>query len=224
MNTTPWSDEQQAGSFHAVLGSLRGWIENFRPPPIVDATALGRFLSGESSYLAQRATYEFARNTLAYFGQWAFNDDKFNDAFRISRWEAFAAILADAIMLTEGRLRPAASNPESLLAPLVALYHRELNAYPLPAHRSGGWDDLVERLRARLTVARLAAPIPAGELAKVAARRVYDTLPLYSDNKEYDVTIIDNAVRFGFVAFSDRLVARLRPSAVAADLTGTGQG
>lgn len=224
MNSTPWTDEQQGDSSRAAPAWWRGVVEYFRPPPIVDGIALGRFLSGESSYLAQRATYEFARNTLAYFGQWAFGDDKFNDAFRISRWEAFAAILADAIVLTEGLLRPAVPEPARLVGPLVSLYRRELHAYPLPPHRGAGWDDVIESLAARLTAAQQAPPAVVGDVARVASRRVYDTLPLYSHNKEYDITIIENSIRFGTIALNDRLVARLRPPVVWADLTKNGDG
>ena len=53
---------------------LRRLVDHFRPPRIRDRAALRRFVSGEASYLAQRATYEFSRNTLAWYGQHAFAD------------------------------------------------------------------------------------------------------------------------------------------------------
>src|SRR5262245_29172017 len=138
---------------------LRSVIEYFVPPAVGDRAAFARFLSGEASYLAQRCTYEFARNTLGYFGQHHFGDDRFNDAFRISRWESFAAILAGMVLLAEARLRPHAGDaPDRLIDPLTQLYREMLAEYPLPAHRAQGWEADVSALRDRLVHAQAAPP------------------------------------------------------------------
>jgi hypothetical protein len=189
---------------------LRSIFEYFAPPAITDRPAFARFLSGEASYLAQRSTYEFARNTLAYFGQHQFADERFNDAFRVCRWEAFAAILGGMVILAEGRLRShAAAQPAALRAGLLALYADMLAEYPVPAHRATGWDEQIAALEDQLTRAQADVPAAPAIVAKPVARRVYDVLPLYSHNAEYDRRIIDNAMSFGLIAFNDRLVRRL---------------
>ena len=195
-------------------------IEYFRPPPLRDARALFEFLAAEASYLAQRATYEFCRNTLSYYGQHHFGDDGFNRIFAVSRWEAFAAILADLFVLAESRLR-AAAPAQQLADPLLAGFGRALDAYPRPAHRAEGWGDVVDALRARLQDAGAAATASPVFLAKVAARRIYDTLPIYSQNKPADRQGIARAVQFGMVAIDERLVERLDSAGVVADLLRT---
>lgn len=198
---------------------LRRIIEYFAPPAIEDRPAFARFLSGESSYLAQRCTYEFARNTLAYFGQHQFGDDRFNDAFRICRWEAFAAILSGMVILTEGRLRThAPQDPAALRDSLAGLYADMLGEYPLPAHRPQGWGAEIAALHDQLAQAQAAMPAPPAVIARPVALRVYNVLPLYSHNEEYDRRMIDNAITFGTIAFNDRLVRRLRAPQMAAQL------
>jgi hypothetical protein len=195
---------------------LRNIIEYFVPPAVTDRPAFARFLSGEASYLAQRSTYEFARNTLAYFGQHQFADERFNDAFRRCRWESFAAILAGMVILAEGRLRSHVTHDHAALrAALVALYADMLAEYPVPAHRPG-WESEITALDDQLARAQVAAPAAPAAVARPVALRVYNVLPLYSHNEEYDRRIIDNAMTFGIIAFNDRLVRRLRAPQMAA--------
>ena len=94
---------------------LGGLIERFWPSPVADAPALQRLLSGEASYLAQRSTYEFTRNTLAWFGQHHFADDRFNEHFRRCRWESFASLLQAMILIASARLRPAATGRDAAM-------------------------------------------------------------------------------------------------------------
>jgi len=196
-------------------------IAYFRPPPIADRAALQQFLSQAASYLAQRSTYEFSRNTLSYYGQGAWHDPTFQDLMRVCRWESRAAVLADQLVLAEGRLRPFAGEAHALVAPLAALYGDLLGEYPVPAHRPEGWAADVDALRARLERVQLAQPLGAPEVARVGAQRVFDVLPVYSQYRDADFQVVENSIRFGMVSFSDQLGHRLRPAEVARDLLGS---
>jgi len=197
---------------------LRAIKDYFSPPPIEAMTALQSFMSGEASYLAQRSTYEFCRNTLAYFGQWVFDDDRFNEAFRVCRWEAYAAILADMVVIADGHFRHAdAGESTALVERLQQAYAAMLAGYPLPVHRPDGWADAIEGVGRRLAQARLAKPSRVGDIARVAARRVYDVLPLYSQHQDEDYKVIENAIRFGLISFDGKFRSRVRADAVIAD-------
>jgi hypothetical protein len=185
---------------------FRKLLEYFRPPPIEDRATFERFLSGEASYLAQRATYEFTRNTLAWFGQHHFGYEQFNDAFRICRWESFATILAGFSVAARDRLvDPGQSESPLLNRGIIASYRTMLLAYDVPRHRTH-WDDATEELRVRLLAAE---PVPLRSIAAQAARRIFDHLPVKSANQREDLRVIGNAVEFGTVAFHDRMMKRL---------------
>jgi hypothetical protein len=197
-----------------MIGKL---FEHWRQGPLADGESLGRFLSGEASYLAQRSTYEFTRNTLAWFGQSAFGDDKFNDAFRICRWESFASILAGFIVLTQARLSPAARGREPEVADgLVRIFEAALAAYPTPAHRAD-WQEIVTALHDALRAAGSQGLSPAAIGAR-AAERVIATVPVRSPNDAEDRQVISNAVRLGTIGVNDRLAARLVPEAMVRNL------
>lgn len=196
---------------------MRRLVWYFLPPAIRKADDLSNFLEAQSNYLTQRATYEFSRNTLGYFGQHMFADEAFMAATRVSRWEGFAAVMADCLVLTEGLLRPAAESHD--LGPgLLRLYVRALAAQPSPAHRQAGYGDLVDLLGARLQQAATHPPAPVRDVARHAARRLLETLPVRSNNPRADRDGIEQAVHFGLVSVHDQLVRRIDAAALAAEL------
>ncbi|MBL8702007.1 MAG: hypothetical protein JNK67_26730 [Alphaproteobacteria bacterium] len=196
---------------------MRPLLDYFRPPPIRSAAALREFISGEASYLAQRSTYEFSRNALAWYGQAAFGDPEFNDAFRICRWETFAIVLSNFVLLARARLAARVAVPAGLDDALVAQARIMLAAYPTPVHRRD-WEDVVAELADRLAAARQEEPPSPAGLGAAAAARVYPTMPVQSGNKAEDRKVIANALSFGTIAFNDRLAVRLDDAAVVADL------
>ena len=99
---------------------LTNLVEYLRPSRLRSATALRRFVSGEASYLAQRATYEFSRNTLAWYGQHAFADREFNDRFRVCRWEGYAGLVEVFCVLVRARLGRAPAEGDLDAAMVVA--------------------------------------------------------------------------------------------------------
>jgi hypothetical protein len=201
---------------------MRRFVDRFFPPPIRTPDALGSFLCGQANYLTQRISYEFCRNTLGYFGQHMFADPRFQAQERVCRWEGFAAVLADELVVAEGLLRAAAPAPLSALrASLAVLYAEGLAAQPTPAHRQPDLADLVDAFAHRLDRVAEIEPRPVKDIAHIGARRIYDVLPIYSGNEAADRDGIDRAVLFGLISVRDQLAKRLDCAAVGAMLIGT---
>lgn len=199
--------------------AMRRLVTRFFPPPIRTPEALGEFLCGQANYITQRVTYEFCRNTLGYFGQHMFADPRFQAQERVCRWEGFAAVLADGLVLAEGLLRQPAPAPLSALrAGLTALYAEGLTAQPAPAHRADGFIDLVDAFAHRLDRVAEIEPRPVRDIAHIGARRIYDVLPIYSGNETADREGIDRALMFGLISLSDQLGKRLDAAAASAAL------
>jgi hypothetical protein len=201
---------------------LSALLKKFRPDPIVDPSELRRFVSGEASYLAQRAVYEYSRNTLAWFGQHYFADQGFISVYGACRWEAFALLGLDMTALTTGWLLQAGDarrQAEPLRAGMARLYAAALDEYPIPDHRPDGWSDILEIARTRLEAVE--GPLNPATLAKPSAKTVFAKMPVFSENKPGDHQVVYNALSFGLIAYYDRLRARVRPhEAVRALLDG----
>jgi hypothetical protein len=208
---------------------LKDWVKmlsalfkRFRPDPIDDPSELRRFVSGEASYLTQRAVYEFSRNTLAWYGQHYFVDQGFVKVYAACRWEAFGLLgldmtaLATGWLLDAGAARPAAYE---LRARMIEVYAAVLAEYPVPEHRPEGWGDRLADAQARL--AAVAGPLNPAALALPTTNAVFGKMPVHSENKAADREVVLNALRFGLVGYYDRLRARVRaPEAARALLDG----
>jgi len=198
---------------------LTALIRKFRPLPIVDPSELRRFVSGEASYLTQRAVYEFSRNTLAWFGQHYFANQGFVKVYAKCRWEAFGLLGIDMTALALGRMiaTPAGqAGRETLAARMGEVYEAALREYPAPEHRPDGWDDLLAECKARLEA--VDGPLDPIKLAKPTAKRVFELLPVYSKSKAEDHKVVRNAFDFGLIAYYDRLRKRVPAEAAAAAL------
>ena len=126
-------------------------------------------------------------------------------------------MLADAVLMAEGRLRPA-GEAAPVARSLLALHEAILRDHPPPAHLPQGWTPEVVAFAERMARAQLAQPLPAATLGETGARRLFDALPIHPDLRRLDFEMVSNAVRFGLVSMAQTLERRLDRAATARDL------
>lgn len=188
----------------------------FFPERIRDRAKLTRFVSGEASYVAQRSTYEFSRNTLAWYGQAAFGDPKFNEVFAVCRWEAFAAIAADMTTIVRFHL----DGGEGLDPGLLRIYADALGEYPDPVHRPEGWHDRVSALLTRFAGGPSSHRLDLKALGHRTGVMIHEHAPARGRNPEEEREVLAAAVTFGLISFKDRLPRRLDADALRRVLAG----
>lgn len=194
-----------------MLATLKGY---FFPERIRSRAELARFVSGEASYVAQRSTYEFSRNTLAWYGQAAFGDPKFNEAFAVCRWEAFAALAADMMTILRFFLD---AGPE--LDPALLQVHADvLGEYPAPAHRPDGWGDRHAALLGRFAGTASSHRPDLKAMGHRTGLLIHEYAPARSKNAEEERAVLAAAATFGLISFSDRLPKRLDRAALRVSL------
>src|SRR6187549_1434281 len=111
-------------------------LKIFLPKPkLRSLAALQQFLDGEAAHLAQRSVIDFMRNELGSLSPHAFADPVFQAKLAISRWEGFAATLADMVVLAHAQLLEGDVPRATLDARLGDLYSVILASHPVPKHR-----------------------------------------------------------------------------------------
>lgn len=191
------------------------WLGIGRRPRLRTLEEFHSFLSREAAHLAQTTATNYSRARAGWQAEKLFRESMFLDALDRCRWEAYAAVLADMIVIAEGRLRAPSGAPDlPMIDSLVSLYRRILETHPRPAHRPEGWQDLVAALGPRLAKAQLAAPADPDKVARSAGRRLYDVLPFDRSIIAGDRDVVVNSVRFAMVRFSDRMNERLDLAAI----------
>ena len=193
-----------------------------RPAPIETTQALGRFLEERAALIAQKCATDYCRGKTGLASYALFTEKRFLDAFDICRWETFAAVLGDLVILAEGRLRPhvPAQKQPQLCTALSALYASILVAQPAPAHRPQGWSDAIETFAPRLRSAGAAPARKAIEVAAYSGKRLFDTLPIHGSMRDLDEEVVHGAVRFRMVAVSQELERRIAAARLAEGLVG----
>ena len=197
---------------------MLSFFKSFLPKPKVRTlAALQQLLDGEAAFLAQRSVIDFVRNELGSLSAQAFEDQRFLDKLAVSRWEGYAAALADMILLVHARLMASGASRLTMEARLGDLYAAILASHPRPAHRTVGWDAEIAALRARLA-ARPDGPANPQAEAQATGAMVFETLPFAPRDKVESRMVLANAFAFGLIAFNDRLARLLVVAPVCEEL------
>ena len=198
---------------------LIGWWRRRHSPAIASSADLRAFLDRCAAQVAQQSIVGYCHVKTSLPLHELVSEKPFEEAFEVARWEAFAAILADLMLVAEGYLRPAATGrlPE-VAERLVALFQHILSGHPIPAHRPEGWHAEIARLRERLAVAQLALPRPITQVAAVSAGRGFDTLPIHERLRAPDRPAVEANVQFLMVGLAHQFEKRFDAVALVADL------
>ncbi len=190
---------------------LQRVMARLRPSAIATPGELKTFVQERASLIAQKCAIDYCRGKTGLASYALFTEKTFLDALDVCRWEAFAAVLADLLILTEGHLRPHAGDAQRapLAEALLRAYSEILGAAPAPAHRPSGWGDMVAAFDARLRSAMSTEPPKAVDIADHSAKRLFETLPIHSSYRELDEEVVYGAVRFRMIAVNQDLQRRL---------------
>lgn len=186
----------------------------WRPRPVTTVEDLGTFLTREATFLSQKATIDYCRARAGLNWQKLASEPAFFAALKQCRWESMANVLADMIVITEGFLRTQAGQEfERLAAALVAAFVDIMRRSLASDGSEFDWKDLERDLAARLARAQMAQVRAAADVARTSGDRVYELLPIHPSLRTHDREMIVNHVRFGMVAFAEKLARTIRDPA-----------
>lgn len=200
-----------------MLSALRSlWIPTPRAASAID---LRGFLARRAAFAAQKAVTDYCEVKAGVNRDTLFAEATFREALAACRWESFAAVLSDLLVLAHAHLAPHVAGRETALAERLAEVGRAILAdEPPPAHRPEGWDDVTVAMAARLSDTAGHPPRPPAEVARAAARRVLATLPIHENHRRSDREAIVGAVRFHIVSVWDAMLIEVDAAATASDL------
>lgn len=200
---------------------LRAFVDWVKPPPVRNAAGLEELVERQTARLTMQSTVNFCRIKASANAKKLFEEDVFRVGLHICRWEAYAAILADAIRVTEAYLRPAAGEHAATVAERLVAFHARCLA--VEARPNGGdWGEAVEELRHDLALAQMAQPRMAHDIGSTSGNIVFDLLPIHKSLRREDREVVVNQIRFGLASLRQEIERRGDPAALVADYLRAG--
>lgn len=207
----------------SAVGRLMGIFPRRRHPTVDTADALRDFCRRHAAFIAQKCAIDYSRTKAGLFSYQLFKEQAFIDALTRCRWEGYAAVLADILIVMEGFLRPIAGDDATRVADRLAAWYPAILALdPPPAHRPGGWADAEARFAARMAAAAAAPPRGPAAVATVSGRLLYEALPIHTNHRDLDQEMVVASVCFRMVSLWQEMERRIDRAAVCADLIGDG--
>ena len=190
------------------------------PAPVATPAALKTFVEERAALIAQKCAVDYVRGKTGLASHALFTEKPFLDALDVCRWETYAVVLGDLLIVAEGHLRPhaAGAGRSRLCDALIGLHSAALASLPVPVHRASGWGDVAESFIPRLRAASLAESRKAADIANHSARRLFETLPIHSSYRELDEEPVYGSVRFRMVAVSQEMQRRFASAELTAGL------
>jgi hypothetical protein len=169
-----------------------------------------------AAFLAQGASYSYVRARSGTMGPRLMQDAGFGAGMERCKWEAFAAIAGDLILIVETELRPHGSGPADLWR---GLYREVLAAQEMPAHRADtGWADRLAEFDRALDAHRALPVRGVEELCAHSAGVLLAFVPVEDAIRDLDREMVLNNVTFRFIGHVDALRRRADWPALASAL------
>lgn len=179
------------------------------PLRLHDAAGIADFMATRAAFVSQRATTEYCRARSGIAWAKLMLETAFLERLEVCRWIGFGATAQEIGLLIDGRLRSHAPMAFAERGFLVDCLAAALRRYPEPASFARGWQGEIDDFAERLDAASLAAPKPAQDLGVVAARRIFDSLPIHASLRSHDEEMVRNHMRFAMVNVAAELDAAL---------------
>jgi hypothetical protein len=186
-----------------TIGARKGRVRTL--PELAAAIGEG------AAFLAQGASYSYIRARSGTMGPRLMQDAAFGAAMERCKWEGFAAIAGDLILIVEVELRPhhPGSGGAATAAVWRRLYREVLAAQEMPEHRAGaGWSDRLAEFDLALD-AHCALPARGIEdICEHSAEVLLAFAPVEDAIRGLDREMVVNNVKFRFIDHIDTLRRR----------------
>jgi len=188
-----------------------------RKDPIRTLADLIAAVSGCAAFLAQGAGYSYIRARSGLMGPRLMQDAGFGANMERCKWEGFAAIAGDLVLIVETELRPFGAVPAAVWR---HAYRAALALQEVPEYRAGtGWDDRIAEFDQHLE-AHLAQPARGIEaLCEHGAAVLIDCAPVTEEIRALDRSMVINNVKFRCIEQVQQLRQRADWPALMASVT-----
>lgn len=183
---------------------MQGLLARWRKPRVVSVTDFTSFLERNAWLVTQKSVIGYCTVKTKLPVHELLKEKAFADAYSISIWESYLAILADLCEVSLTYLRISDSTHAALWANKLSDFYESLvKTHPLPPHRvDTGWGAEIAEVRARLALAAQGPHRQIRDISTRCAKQLFLTLPIHARLREPDEPAVTANVQFLMVGLA----------------------
>ena len=205
----------------AALPSRSAWqnlpqwlVHRFTPlakkHPITTREHLLHFLDNNAAYIAQKCAYAYCHARMGKLAYDALKEPYFQNKMEICRWEGYAVILSDLVLLTAFWFQEQLGKQTPTTKEFAKLYRDVLARHPIPPHRKD-WREQYKTFDRRIAVALKNRPLSVKRIARSGGKNLFNLVPMGQIFKTNDEEIFLSTVRLCIMNADDELRNRCNP-------------
>ena len=171
-----------------------------RPEPIDSAAKFGEFLATRAAFVGQKKLYEYVKTRMGISYPRHFRDDQFIESLNIAKWRVYAACLSDLAiwMAAQSFARTGDADETRQIAQYV--YDRTIDERFEPGSLSDGPQPVKDEFANRLALIDWNSCAKTDYAFSQSPKKLVHWAPIAPRLKQYDTEVVENSIRFAWVA------------------------
>jgi hypothetical protein len=190
----------------------------FKKAEPVDSTAsFQNFLVTRSAFVAQKKLYEYVKQRMGMAYPKAFQDDIFIESLNIAKWQVYAACMSDLAIWMAAIVHANTGNDDEAASIARHTFSESIYDRFDAAFVSQHAQEMITRFDNRLALTDWNASTVSDNTFTLSPKELVRWAPIAPDLKKYDVEIVENSIRFAWVAIREEFKRLYRHEAFIAD-------
>lgn len=183
--------------------ALREFFARFsvfkRTEPIASAAQFGDFLATRAAFVSQKKLYEYVKTRMGISYPRHFQDADFIVSLDIAKWHVYAAALSDLAIWMAGQAYKHTLDSEEAAA-IARYWHDRTVEERFDATIAGGIEQIRQAFANRVALADWEVMSQRDHAFTLSPKELVRWAPIADRLKQYDVEVVENSIRFSWVA------------------------
>lgn len=188
----------------ALKTTIRDFFERFsvfkKAQPVVSTESFQDFLATRAAFVSQKKLYEYIKTRMGMKYPEAFQNDIFIESLNIAKWHVYAACMSDLAVWMCAQVYKHTGDREETVS--IAKYvfsktlHDRFDREVVEKHEK----EILEEFGNRLALTDWNAKGADDSAFTLSPKELVRWAPIAPELKKYDVEIVENSIRFAWVA------------------------
>ena len=216
METEKTGWRQAMGEFFARFSVMK------RANPVRSTAEYREFLATRPAFVGQKKLFEYVKQRMGMTYPEHFKNDEFIASLNVAKWQVYAACMSDLGIWMAAQLAAHSGDAEEAGRLTAQCFAEAVTERFADVGFDGDPAEFVKAFEDRLALTDLATMAEGDSAFSRSPKELVRWAPIAPELKKYDVEIVENSIRFAWVAFRSEFKRIADLDAVLADWRASG--